>query len=257
MTPKPYIRQEDLVSAERRVIPAAREGQATEAMLRRIGDVAVYGLLLTPSTDDVLSRVVRARWSELHHRSGGKVLLVAFTPPDAWPDALVDSWRKELGDDFESLWADWERGYGLEGGAALEYLGFTSEPKIDAKDLPCVVVFTDLQDRRAVVRRLPEWSEKDLYDLLCALVDVMVAGADVAPEHRLEWLRDELTSPGARARATLGHLFDKTHEFLRRHPAVVASTAISLVVALATANVLPLSASALAALKEARGALKG
>ena len=255
--PKPYQPLENLAPEERMMMLAGRTKDATEAMIRRLPNVGVYGLLMTSDPEDSLSQVVRKRWAELHHRSGDHVLLLGFNPPDTWAEALLDDWRSQLGDAFDTTWADWQRGYGLEAGAALGYLDFVTGPEVKATDLPCIVLFTDLEGKKAVVRPLPDWPPDELFDLLGAMIDVMVECVAIVPaEERLERLRATLTSPSKRARVSLRHVFDRAAGYLREHPAVVASTTVSLIIALATANVLPLSAGVLAILNEAKDTLK-
>ena len=76
------IPKDKLDEEERCIMLANPEKLATMEMIKRCPDAAVYGLLLTHDPKHPLSQLVRERWTELHHLTGPKFLLVAFQPPD-------------------------------------------------------------------------------------------------------------------------------------------------------------------------------
>ena len=226
---------------ERIMFPAFREKQASLELMNRFPDVAVYGLLLTDNPDHPLSKLVEKRWSQLHHMTGSRIMLAAFQPPASWSGGLKEFWREKLGKDFKSVWKEWEKG--VDAGLSFDYLELFEEPRIELSQLPCLALFTDPQERKAVVRSLPDWDEDRLYKLLTGLFEEVRACADREKNERLECLERSLTSPGAVFRDHAGHLADKALRYLKGHPAKVALTSLSFVLALATANVLPLSAT--------------
>jgi len=251
----PYegIPEDQLESEERALLPAARQRDATEEILRSLPEVTVFGLLLVSDPNHPLVRVIRNRWSELHHLTGRTIALVAFQPPATWAPSLEDYWRQQLGSSFDRVWADWHSGRGLEPGAAFDYLDLIEDPKLTPSQLPCLALFADLNDREAVVRPLPSWDEASLFKLLENILQTVRECGEKAPEERLNCLRKELTSPKARALASLGHYTDQASDYLREHPALVVTTTISFVLALATGNVLPLSPALIGTLKAVKG----
>ncbi len=251
----PYepIPSDELVERERIIMPPGRSREATTRLLAQLPDVAAYGFLLTPDLRHPAAAVVRDRWSELDHRSGSRFALVAFQPPATWARSLVDRWRADLGPDFDQAWQDWQDGYGLEAGAAYDYLDyFKTDPPLRAADLPCLVIFTSLTDRHAIVRPLPDWSEDEVFAFLGAIIDETLQQLDAPPAERLDRLRAALTAPGAQTRATLGHLADRAFGYLKAHPAIAVTTALNVVIALGTGNVLPLGLAVLKVLTSIR-----
>lgn len=247
------IPEEDLIEDERGMLPAGRTVAATDTLLAKLPDVAIYGFLLCADPQHPLNKVVSERWSELDHRSGERVAIVAFEPPKEWAEGIVERWRLTFGDKFDETWADWERGRGLEPGAAFDYLGsFKTDPPLRPADLPCLVLFSDLNDRRAVVRPLPAWPTQDLFALLNGLIDQITECAQLPAPDRLEALATALTTPSAKMKTSFGRLANRSVDYLRSHPATVVITAISVVLALGSASVLPLSIGMIAALKEVR-----
>jgi len=230
---------------ERLITLPAREEAGTRALLAQLPDVAVFGLLLTHDPRHPLTQVVRERWSELHHLTGEQVLLVAFQPPDAWPVALVEDWRQHLGANFDKVWQDWQSGYGSEPGSAFEYLDFFAEPKLSPDQLPCLVLFTDPQATRAIVRSLPAWDTDSLFRLLMALIETMRACASQPAEARFDCLRAGIASPGAYLGTEATHLREQVATYVKTHPAQIVKTALSFILALATGGVVPLAPAAL------------
>ena len=252
----PYepIPEDELYESERVLMPAGRNVETTTRLLSRLPDVGAYGFLLTPDPDHPFAGVVRDKWSQLDHRSGGRFALVAFEPPAQWAAAIIDRWRATLGADFDATWADWQQSYGLEPGVAYDYVDyFRADPPLRAADLPCIVIFCDAQQRRAIIRPIPDWPAEELFAFLCGVIDTVVEHLDVPADRRLDDLATALTSPDARFRSTLGHVAGRALDYLKRNPAKVVTTVLSAVLALGTANVLPLSAAVIAALTAVKG----
>jgi len=245
----------DLTPDRRVVAPAGKDREATLALLRQFPDVAIYGLLLVSDPHDPVARMVQQRWSELHHLTGDTVLVVTFQPPPTWAESIQDYWRERLGDSFAATWQDWHNGRGLEPGAAFAYLDLFDDLKLKATQLPCLVLFTDLEKREAVVRSLPNWDEESLYALLMGMLQSVRECADRPQDERLQCLRAALTAPGPRAAALFGHLADTALHYLHEHPAQAALTSLSFVLSLASGNVLALSPAVVAVLTFAKEAL--
>jgi hypothetical protein len=253
----PYESPEDLTPPSRRVVPVARDPEATGRLLARLKDVGAYAFLLVPDPKHPLAEVIRTRWNELDHRSGRQVALVAFEPPTEWAAAIIDGWKQTLGPDFDAAWADWQSGYGLEAGVAYDYVEyFQTDPPLRARDLPCIVVFTDAQERRAVVRSVPQWTPDELFVFLCGVLDAIEDSLGLPPGERLGALARSLTGAGPRWKAALGHLVGRATAYVTENPAKVVTTVISAVLALTGAGVLPLSAAVVSGLTEARDDLK-
>jgi hypothetical protein len=252
--PIPRDQQEE---DERMLLPAGRSPQATATILGKLDEVAVYGFLLVPDPDHPVGAAVRDNWPLLDHRSGPHVALVAFEPPTTWAPAIVDRWRRQLGESFDATWAGWQQSYGLEPGAAYDYLDrFGVHPPLRAADLPCLVLFCDPQERRAVVRPIPDWAPEEVRDFLEATIDTILEHVDDPRSERLDNLAAALTSPGSGFRMTLGRLLQRALEYVKEHPVLIVTTTLSAVAALGTANVLPLSAAAVAALTALHDDLK-
>ncbi|MGA3402502.1 MAG: hypothetical protein ABSC95_25100 [Acetobacteraceae bacterium] len=238
---------------EKSLALALRVKKATEALLASVPNVAVYGFLLSADPKHPLSKVVSERWSQLHHLTGDKILLVAFDPPKEWAAGIEDYWKQQLGASFKSVWRDWQQGRGVEPGVAYQYLDLFSEP-IQPESLPCLVFFTDLTNRQAVVRSIPNWDEDSLFKFLVAQLEAVRACCDTPAPDRLECLRTSLTSPTAIAGTYLGHLATQITDYVRQNPAKVVVASLGLVIALGTGNVLPLGATAITALTAVKDA---
>ena len=243
----PYEPEEFLDVTEKAILPPDRDPAKTKEILARIPNVKVYGLLLSADSKSALADVVRTRWSELHHLSGDEFVVVAFDPPPGWADGLEDYWHKQLGEGFDALAAEW-KAHPIAPGAAFDWRDLFSPP-IPAKDLPCLVLFTDLESKQAVVRSIPNWDADAVYRFLMAQFDAVRECRGGSPEERLACLRDSIGSPSAKARSYLGHVAEKAAQFVKEHPATVMMTTVNLAVALSTANVIPMSGTALGALK--------
>jgi hypothetical protein len=231
------------VKGEKGILPAGQDPARTKEILARIPNVKVYGLLLSADSKSALADVVRTRWSELHHLSGDEFVVVAFDPPHEWADGLEDYWRKQLGEGFEEL-----KKAAPGAGAAFEWRDLFSPP-ISAKDLPCLVLFADLESKEAAVRSIPNWDADAIYRFLMAQFDAVRECCGSPQGERLACLRDSISSPGAKARSYLGHISEITAHFVKEHPTTVMMTTVNLAVALGTANVIPLTGTALGALK--------
>lgn len=232
------IPEDYLVENERNLMLAKPEKLATLDLIKRFPDVAVYGLLLTHDPKHPLSQLVRERWTELHHLTGQKFLLVAFQPPDEWSDHLKNFWKKQLGDSYEQTWQDWQKG--LDFGVAYDYLDLFENP-IKLSQLPCLVLFTDLEERKAVVRSIPNWDSDSLFKLITGMLESISKCYEQRQEERLDCLKNSLTSPSTRTLTQLAHMQDQVIDYFKKNPAQPVTITVSLVLALATANVLPLS----------------
>lgn len=254
----PYepIPDDELNETERLLMPAGRDPAATDKLLAALPGIAVYGFLLVPDPAHPLAAAIADSWSLLDHRSGPHVALVAFEPPRQWAAATVAAWRDRLGTDFAATWTDWQASYGLEPGAAYDYVdAFRTDPPLRNSDLPCLVLFCDPVERRAIVSPVPDWPAADLAQFLGSVVDTLVDHVGDPVAERLDNLAAELTAPGAVFRSRLGRLVHKALDWAKAHPAKIVTAVVDLALLLGTGNVLPLSATAVAVLKEAKSDL--
>ena len=232
---------------EERVITISESNpQDTLELIKRFPDVAVYGLLLTQDPKHPISQMLRDRWSRLHHLTGSRFLLVVFQPPSDWSENIKDFWKEQLGEDFEKTWQYWQKG--LDSGIAYDYLDLFESP-IKPSQLPCLVLFTDPVKRNAVIVSIPNWDVDSLYRFFTGMVEAIKECYKLQPDKRLECIRSSLASPNAKILSQLDHMKDMTAEYLKQNPAQTIITTVSFVLALATANVLPLSLSIVSILK--------
>lgn len=227
---------------------------STDEVVKSIPDVYVYGFLLSSSPHDSVSRMVAERWLDLHHLTGDNFVLVVFHPPDQLAERFRAYWRKRLGPSFGKAWKEWK---GLRGeGLAYDYLDYF-KPKLKHSQLPCLILFTDPEERRAVVRPIPDWDVDSLYQFVVGIAETVHESYESPLAERLEFLRKRLTSPTARTRAYLGHVKSKAVDYMKKNPAKVAVTTASLLLSLSTANVLPLAPAFIAVLSEVKSKPKG
>jgi hypothetical protein len=106
------------------------------------------------------------------------------------------------------------------------------------------------------VRPIPDWTPDELFAFLGDVIDQVLERADLPVDERLEQLRTALTSPGARLRSTIGHMTGRAVDYLKAHPATVVTSVLSVVMALGTMNVVPLSANFVTGLSDVRDAFK-
>lgn len=246
----PYkpIPEEYLHIDDKGLTPPWRDPEKTKDLLRQLPQAKVFGLLLSADTKSSLAEVVRTRWSELHHLSGDEFVVVAFDAPKEWTPLMEEYWKNQLGDHFDEVWGDWQKGRGLEAGAAFEWRDLF-QPPIAAKDLPCLVLFTDPESKEAVVRSIPDWDADTIYRFLMAQFEAVRSCCAQPPEERLACLRDSVGSTSEKLHTYMGHYAETAWHYLKEHPTTVALTTVNLLVGLATANVIPLTGKAFAALK--------
>ncbi|MDR3566606.1 MAG: hypothetical protein P4L43_01115 [Syntrophobacteraceae bacterium] len=230
------------------------EKNATLELMKQLPDMTAYGMLLLDDPNHPMAQLVRERWSEIGNMTGDKFLLFSFERPEKWTKTYLKYWRNKLGDQFDAMWKEWQEV--PDPGAAY---GFVSlfKPPLTPKQLPCLVLFTDAEKRKAVVRPIPNWEKNDLYELLKAIATVVQDAATKPKEERLDYLRDELSSPGARFGAAAGHIGAQALDYFRQHPALVVSTAISVVLGLSGAGLLMLPAAAIAVLNILKETISG
>jgi hypothetical protein len=213
----------------------------------------VYGLLLNVDTNHPIAQVTAKRWDQLHHLTGDSIVVVAFQPPKTFSQDFRDYWREKLGArEYEKAMKAWKKP--VEG-RAYDYSGFLEGLRIKETQLPCMVLFTDPHAHEAAIRPIPNWPEDDLYDLLEAIFTDAKECGQLPEAERLEWLKDKLTSPTRRAKDEVGHLTDEAFDYCKAHPAWVALTAISFVIALSTGGILPLTPAIIGILKALKDAV--
>jgi len=227
---------------ERAVFIAMMETKATEEILNKVQGVAVYGLLLVTDPKHPLAEIVRDHFDELHHLTGEKFLLGVFQPPAQWSEGFKDYWRNQLGKDFESTWQSWQRG--LEPGVAYDYTDLFEEP-LKPSQLPCLVLFTDLKEKKAVIRSLPKWDKDNLLKLLINIFGKVKDCCNYPDDQRMGCLQQSLNSPQTLISDNMTYAKDKVIDYSEKNPTKILKTTFSFVLALAGAGVLPIGGSAI------------
>ena len=117
--------------------------------------------------------------------------------------------------------------------------------------MPCLVLFTEPDSRDAVILRIPHWEESDVWKFLEGVCDTIDECSKVKdPTERLLALKDSLTSYPARIRHEIGHLSGKLESYVRAEPVKVIVTALSIIVALSTASIIPIGATGVVFMKD-------
>ncbi len=241
--------EEDEIMIACTLMPMSNKDTTIELLKRQFSNVAIYALLLNSDVKHPICDVMREHWSEIHNLTGANIALVAFAPPADWTESLEEYWKKELGNSFDDVWRNWQKPADM--GAALSYLDLFAKP-IKTTDLPCLVLFTELDKPEAVLRPLPAWDPDDLYRLLLGLIDDVRDCCASPKEARLECLKNKLSSPGAKTLSYLAHYAGECTEYVKKHPAQIVGTTLSFILALSTNSVLPLGAATIGILDAVR-----
>jgi hypothetical protein len=247
------------IESEKRImVPALPimdgEVNATLELMKQFPNVVAYGMLLLDNPKHAMAQLVRKKWSEISNLTGDRFVLFSFERPATWTENYVCYWRNRLGSEFEPTWKKWQDA--VDPGTAYSYMSLF-KPALTPNDLPCLVLFTDPEERKGVIRPIPDWDEDSLFDLLRAIATTVQESADKPKEERLEWLAEELTSPSARFRASAGHAGSLALDYCKQHPAKVASIGISLVLALSGAGVLVLPPALVAVINVLKDTIPG
>lgn len=236
--------------SEKKLVPAMPimdgENNATLALMEKFPEVTAYGMLLLGDPKHPMATLVRERWSEINNLTGDRFVLFVFERPGEWTQGYLRYWQHKLGDDFERTWKQWQEQE--EPGAAYGYLDLF-KPALQATQLPCLVLFTDAKKREVVLRPIPDWDQDRLFQLLVAISATVQAAAEQPEAERLEWLGNELTAPGPLFLAQAGHVGSLALAYFKEHPALVASTVVSVVLGLSGAGLLTLPATVIAGIK--------
>lgn len=218
-------------------------------LLKKIHDVAIYGVLLTRDIKHPLVQMLRERWYDFHKLTGPEFLLIVFEPPDEWRESFKNYWKGKLGEDIEKIWDEWQTGVEREG--AVDYAKLF-KPEVRVDDFPCMVLFTDLKhldEQQVVIRKIPKWDTESLYKLLSGMIQSIVDCCEQSAEKRLECLKSSLTSPTAKTKAYYKYGEKRALYYLKKNPASIVATTAAFALALANANVLPIGAAAVAILQ--------
>jgi len=230
------------------------ENNATLALMERFPEVTAYGMLLLGDPQHPMATLVRERWAELDNLTGNRFVLFVFERPEEWTQSYLRYWQHKLGDDFERTWKQWQEKE--EPGAAYGYLDLF-KPALQATQLPCLVLFTDAKKREVVVRPIPDWDQDRLFQLLVGIAATVQASAEQPETERLEWLQNKLTAPGPLFLAQAGHVGSLAMAYFKEHPALVTSTALSVVLAMSGAGLLTLPTTVIAALNIVKETMAG
>jgi hypothetical protein len=248
--------EKTLKSTIRAVGPVPRNPIETRKLLAHLRKYPVYGLLLTPDANHAFTKMITARWDDLHHMTGNKFLLLTFQPPDTFSRDFKSSWQRELGKDFEAVWGKWQKERTAAHGA-YAFEDMFEDRSVRRSEMPCLALFTAPEAKRAAILRVPTWSDEDVWTFLEAVCDTIdECAGEPDPELRLAVLQSSLTSFSARAKSKLGHLATKAEAYVSANPAKVAITTISIVIAFSTASIIPIGAVGITFMRDIAGILK-
>ncbi len=236
------------------LIPVCKKVEDTLKLFEKSSNVNIYGFFLNPDSKHPLAKVLENRWSELHYLTGEKVMLAATEAPKEWSDNLKAYWEANKGVNFEDFVKKYIGGE-PDAGIAFQYIDIFNPP-IAASQLPCLVLFNDIEDK-AVVRTLPNWKEDNLYDLVNLLLRITRKCAEETDrEKRLKELENLLTSPGAIILDNGKNAGIEVMDYCRQDPAKILGAGLGIALALATGNVLPLTSTMIEMLKTIKDILK-
>lgn len=205
---------------------------AYREVAKKMGEIDVIGLLLSPNPYHSVSKVIKSRWQDLYYASGEHLLVVFFQNPSQWSEVVKEDLKRRLGEDFDKYWKEWQ--IGTEPGKAWKYVELFEDPKIDESQLPCLVFFTSAENSQAVVRTIPDWGEIETYEFLNAIFHSINGCCkylkDDTPDQRIERIRKAVTSPSAKLSSYQQHVKRKISRFARDNPGFVAKMAFSIIV---------------------------
>jgi len=216
--------------------------------------MTAYGMLLLGDPKHPMAELVRERWSEISNLTGDRFALFTFEHPAEWTQSYLRYWQNKLGDDFERTRKQWQDAE--EPGAAYGYLNLFT-PTLKPTQLPCLVLFTDAKKREVVLRPIPNWDKDSLFQLLVGISATVQEAAEQPKTERLEWLRNELTTPSALFLSKAGHIGFLAKDYFMKHPALVTSTTLSVVLGLSGAGLLTLPTTVIAVLNIIKNTLSG
>ena len=247
-----------LKSKERILVPAMPvvegEQNATLELIKQFPKVTAYGMLLLDNPRHPMAELVRERWPEISNLTGNRFMLFSFERPDKWTQNYLQYWRNRLGGQFDPTWKKWQDV--TDPGVAYGYMSLF-KPALTPRQLPCLVLFTDAEERMAIVRPIPDWDKDSLFNLLKGIATAVEASADKPTAERLEWLKKELSSPGARFLSAAGYVGSLVQDYFKKHPALVTSTAISVVLGLSGAGLFTLPTVGVSVLNLLKDTLSG
>ncbi len=230
------------------------EKNATEVLLKQFPNMLAYGMLLLDDPKHPMAELVRERWPELSNLTGDNFMLFSFERPAQWSEIYLRYWRNKLGDDFEPTWQKWQNT--VDPGSAYTYLNFFNPP-LKPTQLPCLVLFTDIEERKAIVRPIPNWDKDSLFALLKSIVAVIQESAAQEKEKRLVWLQSHITSQSAQIIDQGKHLGSAALEYFKNNPTFVVSTVFSVVLGLSGAGLFTLPSAATAVISVLKDTLSG
>ena len=218
--------------------------------LKEIHDIKIYGFLLTKDDKHPVSEMISKRFSHLHNLSGPNFLLLGFNPPSELSGHFKAYWEERFGEKkFKQIWDAWQKG--VMPAESVNYCDLF-KPKIKISQLPCLVLFTDLdnlEEQEVVVRSLPDWDTDSLYDFLSLIIELVRDCCEQPKEKRVKCLRDELTSPKAQMLANYRHIREKTLDFIKENPSYILLAPVCFLLAFANVQMISLSAGAILFLK--------
>jgi hypothetical protein len=108
-------------------------------------------------------------------------------------------------------------------------------------DLPCLVLFVDPADRRAVVRSLPSWKEPELYELLKEVFTSVHEAAKQPKRKRLKYLARKVGSRRARFTSSVSRRKRAVLDYIDKHPWRAVTATAGFVGAVVAHSMIPLA----------------
>jgi hypothetical protein len=246
---KPF--QHPISKGDKKKLKEAKEAEF-KSYIAKHPKMLVYGLLLSQDPTHPITDVINDHWYDIHYATGDDILIILYQAPPIWIENYKNYWKNRIEyPHFDKVWERWQGG--IEPGIAYSDIDLFN-PKIKLTQLPCLALFTDINDRKAVIRSLPFLEPNSLYKFLLAIFEEIKTCCENQEDSdlRSNCLRNALTSPSARVKEKMGDIAI----FLEQHPAQISFTAISFLLALASQNLLPLAPWVMQGLMSIRDTIK-
>lgn len=209
-----------------------------------------YGILLSDDPNHNISQVIDKYWNEIHELTGKKFLFATNQVPSKWNEYYKNDLKEILGDAYDQKMEKWKNG--VKPGLVFDFLKKFNDTEITLSQLPCLVVFTNPDTPKAVIRNIPNWEVDYLYKFIKGVLWTIrecSEAQDKSDDERLELLEETLKYPTADAEAYYDYAKDRVLDYIKKNPAEIIKTGFSFVAALATGNLLPLSDTAIKIIK--------
>ena len=145
----------------------------------------MYAFFLHTEVDKDVADYLSQKGSWLDALTGNDCLICTFEKPSNWDEGWKDAWKKQLGDDFDKNYAQWEA---LTNYTKAAYASSLAERLgVPLNHMPCMVFVENLHSHK--ILQIPFIANKDDYDRY--FMDVLTcirAAAKADQEKRLTTL---------------------------------------------------------------------